>query len=91
MEVYIVVSVVGIVMMLAILHVDGIGKHAHHVNTGLKIQNIVMIVPLGKVNGRMDMSTETVIIFICGMFAGVLMEFIISAVVIMKGEKNNDR
>lgn len=31
--------------------------------------------------------TETVIIFICGMFAGVLMEFIISAVVIMKGDK----
>lgn len=31
--------------------------------------------------------TETVIIFICGMFAGVLMEFIISAVVIMKGER----
>lgn len=31
--------------------------------------------------------TETVIIFICGMFAGILMEFIISAVVIMKGEK----
>lgn len=32
--------------------------------------------------------TETVIIFICGMFAGVLMEFIISAVVIMKGDNN---
>ena len=30
--------------------------------------------------------TETVIIFICGMIAVVLMEFIISAVVIMKGE-----
>ena len=33
--------------------------------------------------------TESVIIFICGMFAGVLMEFIISAVVIMKGERND--
>lgn len=31
--------------------------------------------------------TETLIIFICGMFAGVLMEFIISAFVIMRGEK----
>lgn len=30
--------------------------------------------------------SETVIIFICGMFAGILIEFIISAVVIMKGE-----
>ena len=86
MEVYIVASVVGIVMMLALLHADGIGKHVHHVSTGLKIQNIVMIVPLVIVNGRMAMSTETVI-FICGMFAGILMEFIISTVVIMKGDK----
>lgn len=31
--------------------------------------------------------TETVIVFICGMFVGVLMEFIISAIVIMRGEK----
>lgn len=31
--------------------------------------------------------TETLIIFICGMFAGALMEFIIATVVIMKGEK----
>lgn len=31
--------------------------------------------------------SETLIIFICGMFAGIVMEFIISAVVIMKGDK----
>lgn len=31
--------------------------------------------------------SETVIIFVCGMFAGILIEFIISAVVIMRGEK----
>lgn len=31
--------------------------------------------------------TETVIIFVCGMFAGALMEFIIATVVIMKGEQ----
>jgi len=30
--------------------------------------------------------SETVIIFICGMFAGILIEFIISAVV-MRGDK----
>ena len=30
--------------------------------------------------------SETVIIFICGMFAGILIEFIISAVVIMRGD-----
>lgn len=57
------------------------------VSTGMMLMIIVMIVILLLANGRTDMSTETVIIFICGMFAGVLMEFIISAVVIMKGEK----
>ena len=31
--------------------------------------------------------SETVIIFICGMFAGILIEFIISVVVIMRGDK----
>lgn len=31
--------------------------------------------------------TETFIIFICGMFAGILIEFVISAVVIMRGDK----
>lgn len=36
---------------------------------------------------RIKTMTETVIIFICGMFAGILMEFIISAVVIMRGDK----
>lgn len=36
---------------------------------------------------RTNAMTETVIIFICGMFAGILMEFVISAVVIMKGDK----
>lgn len=30
--------------------------------------------------------SETLIIFICGVFAGILIEFIISAVVIMKGD-----
>ena len=30
---------------------------------------------------------ETIIIFICGMFAGILIEFIISAVIIMRGDK----
>lgn len=31
--------------------------------------------------------SETIIIFVCGMFAGALIEFIISAVVIMRGDK----
>ena len=51
MEAYTAISVKEIVMMLVILHVVGIGKHAHHVNTGLMSQDIVMIVPLQKVNG----------------------------------------
>lgn len=74
-------------MMHVIAHANVIREHVFHASIGLMNQDIVMIVIIQVVNGRMDMSTESVIIFICGMFAGVLMEFIISAVVIMKGEK----